>query len=168
MKFCELNDVDLGNLTIDQAVGITYADDVLKEVHGESLRIHRWHKSQRKLEMQMELHGVPNELKKILGGDKMRATVRQKVTHTSDTLHEVHNGVRLHILGAELVKIRPRFQLRRMDDRTFFSAKVVVHAVFPPPLNHIAEHFMVQNASRDIHHYAAAIQKRTQMGMKLR
>lgn len=120
----------------------------LDAVHGRGMwSAGCWADGKRDIEFDMPPVGVPPALLAFVGGGKISAKVRQSRTGDPDTEIVVSNRVRPKVLGAELVRIRPKFTLRKItDDSTVLAVACEVHAIAPPPLAGIAEGFMVKTA----------------------
>lgn len=159
--------VRLGTSVMSDAVRKTFDDPrVLSIVHGEDLDLGPWRGGVRRLAFSMNASSavpVPPEVRRIVCGDRMRTSVRQKVVRSTDDVHEVQSRVRLHVLGAELLKIRPKFALTRVLSPASsvgeieFSASVEVHAVFPSPLNRVIEAFMIAQSRHELEKYVALL-----------
>ncbi len=101
-----------------------------------------WNKNKRKIHFEMPNENIPPPLLQIIGGGKLRITMTQiKKEEKGKVL--IINKVRPHILGAELLKIRPTFTLSESNGGTAFDIRCEMHAVFPPPLDSIIEEFML-------------------------
>jgi hypothetical protein len=120
----------------------------LDAVHGEGMwTAGPWAGGQRDISFDMPPVGVPPALLAFVGRGKIEARVRQTRTGDADSEIVVSNRVRPKIIGAELVRIRPRFTLRKVSDKeTAVAVACEVHAIVPPPLAGIAEGFMVKTA----------------------
>jgi len=97
-------------------------------------------------------------------GPTVGATLTQRVVRDQPpSLHEVRSGIRLNVLGAELIKIRPRTVLRLSPDPDGEGPGVEVHmtvemhAVLPPPLNRVVEEVMARQAQVELDRYADAV-----------
>ena len=117
--------------------------DVLEAVHGAGRwSATPWNGERRDMVFEMEPAGVPAAVLNIIGSGKMSAKVRQ-TKEVRDGVITVRNRVRPRIVGAELVRIRPTFTLRAIDDhRTEVSVSCDVCAILPPPFDGIVEEFM--------------------------
>lgn len=123
-------------------------DDTLDAVYGRGMwAAGAWVDGRRDMSFDMSPSEFPPVLLAFVGRGKITAQVRQTRTGDPDTEIVVTNRVRPQILGAELVRIRPKFTLRRVtDDATVLAVACEVHAIVPPPLAGIAEGFMVKTA----------------------
>ena len=82
--------------------------------------------------------------------------------HAHEPPKQIHvtTKMRMHFLGAELFKVRPEFSLREAEDGTIMSsARIEMHALLPPPICNIAEHFMAQQSSKQLEFYRACVLK---------
>lgn len=160
MKSCEIDDYLIGDVLLEDL--IMFDKEILKDVYGDDIIIHFWNKkgkNERKIELTMDLQELSPELRNIFCGDKLRVVTYQRIIEHSDYVYEVHHRVKLKILGAEFIKVRPHFILKRNDGKTTFSAKVEVHAIFPHPLNTIIEKYIIDSAREELKRYVHAIKK---------
>lgn len=160
MKYYE-KAIDLAGLSMQEAIEMVFAPDTLRKVHGDDMEISEWKNGQRKLHMHFKGLQIPEQVRKCLsGGSDPRVTVKQVIEKSDPDEHRVRNRVRLHLLGQEFIKVRPRFSLTSMLNITRFTASVEVHAIFPPPLNGIVEAFMIEESQKDILKYIEAIEEK--------
>jgi len=131
-------------LPLDVSFARVFEDvDVLEAVHGKGRwSATPWKGDNREMVFELEPQGVPAPVLNIIGSGKMSAKVRQ-TKKVSEGVITVKNRVRPQIVGAELVRIRPTFVLRALDDvRTEVALSCDVCAILPPPFDRIAEEFM--------------------------
>lgn len=160
MKLLTIHNVPVPGSNVSESLQAIYNESVLKNVHGDDYIATPWHKDKRKLQYSIIVDGaVPPEISRLVcGGDKMRVTTIQSKCISGDSL-ELKNRVRLHCLGAELVKIKPTFRLFKKPNEqgVFFSARIEHHAIFPAPLNHIIERFMCAQSEKHMNHYLGLV-----------
>ena len=155
VKVCK----SLGSISMDRAFDAVFGDEVLREVHGDSLQAGEWNGDRRKLKFKIDLISVPRELKRFVGGDSLRITTTQILKSRLDESICVENRVRMHFLGAELFQIKPQFSLVKDGNEVFVVGQVEHHAMLPPPLNSLAESFMSARSTSDLERYTECIRK---------
>ena len=124
----------------------------LQFLYGPDVRVDPWKitddgRRSRRIRGSMQIEGAPAEVMRFLaGGKQLRATTRQDVAPpAADGSLDVTHKVRMHFLGAELVRVQPSFRLHMPADAEgppLLDAEVRVGALFPPPLGGILEGFM--------------------------
>jgi hypothetical protein len=164
MREHNIEGLDLGPVDVGRAAEVVYGEPLMKTMHGDNATIEPWRNNRRKLRVVMDSESViplAPEVRRFVCGNKVRSTIKQKIEKNTEELHEVKSDIKLHVLGAEFFKVRSLFQLKRHPSdakRTTFDSRVEVHAVFPPPLNHIFENFMIEHAKKDIEYYTQQMQ----------
>lgn len=94
----------------------------------------------------------------------VRATLTQRVVR--DDLDrggplDVRGSIRLHVLGAELIKIRPMTTVAASAcTGSVMRTTVEMHAVFPPPLCGIVEAIMADRARSEVRRFVEAVRRR--------
>jgi len=140
----------LGHISIPDAFYKVFSPDTLRKIHGEDMTITDWNeKRERTFRFYVETPGIPNEVKQFFCGSRLKITTKQSYTH-QPTRVVVKNKVKLHVLGAELVSVRPTFTLDHFPEEktTTLSVRIEHRARFPPPLNGIIENFMTETSKR--------------------
>ena len=69
----------------------------------------------------------------------------------------MHGSIKLRIIGAELIKIRPRTVLSDSGGGVEVHMGVEMHAVLPPPLDRVVEDIMARQAAGELDRYADAV-----------
>ena len=164
MRSFEMVGIPLGDRSMYEAVSLVYGDDIIRSTH-KNVQIGSWKDKMRHLEFVAALpHNLPKEIAPFFCGRSLRISVTQRVKRDNHVKHEVHNHVRLHIIGSELFCIKPRFIIRRNPNpfcarnaKTTLDAHVEVHAILPPPLCGIIENFMIKHATSDMINYTNVI-----------
>ena len=152
MKLVSFGPESLGNMTLKKAFDAMFNNDTLLIVHGPSLRTTEWHNNKRIVKFSINIDNVPKEIRRVFCGSKLKITTKQEMHESLKQLHIV-NKIRLHFLGAEFIKIKPSFVLQESDGEIFISGNVEHHAILPPPLDKIAEHFMSIQTQRELDSY---------------
>lgn len=139
---------------LDNAFELIFGTDMMKELYGKDVDVGPWKcidesKKSRKIKGAVKMHGAPKEILKVLGGNTLRATTAQTIKTNVDEIHVDHN-VKMHFLGAELVRVKPTFVLKKEENRSIFAANVKLDAFFPPPLNFVIEGFMANFAKNQV------------------
>lgn len=117
-----------------------------------------WDSNKRVVKFNIPHDNMPKQLVNIVGGGKIGVTTKQAIKQKTDDKIMVDNKVRPHILGAEFVKIRPTFTLTKMNNnKTELDIHCKLFAIFPPPLNHIMEGFMLVATKANYDWFKAAL-----------
>jgi hypothetical protein len=162
------NVLDMGSLSLKDAISVVFDNDTLRRVHGEDMQITEWKEGRRRLHMAFDTSGIPEQVRRAFcGGPRTRVTVKQVIERSTEEEHRVRNKVRMHVLGQELIKVRPLFVLTKKDSKIELAASVQVHAILPPPLNHIAEAFMIEQSERDVRAYLEVIEAKRRAQKRL-
>lgn len=166
MRLVETPPARFGHASVDHVVDAAYSEATVRQVYGADARIGAWSgRGVRRVHLQLvKPEGAP------LGAQQDRstlvsATLTQRVVRNlpesarSRRLHEVHGSIRLHMLGAELFRIRPRTVVTVGDDGVGAQLRtsVEIHAVLPPPLCGLLEDMMARRATEELGRYADAI-----------
>lgn len=159
MKTFELKNIFLGDLSTKAASEIAFSDKVLKKVHGEGSHITPWKDNHRNIKYKMNIPDAPSIMKRFLVGDHIDVNITQIMKTCNENRYDVESQVKLNCIGSRLIKIQPSFSIERNSttSETFFNAKVNVSVRAFPPINHIAENFMIIQAEQDILGYAKNI-----------
>lgn len=81
-----------------------------------------------------------NPLVGLLGGGKLAATLVQYKQAVGDTAILFEHKVRLHLLGAELIRIKPFIKLVQTEPNiTRIEINTEIHVLLPAPLNGLCE-----------------------------
>lgn len=153
-----------GQRDMGGALHSVFGSHMLSRVHGPSLRGNLPLAStfdadgRRTFSFDVAVDSVPPPIRRFFCGDKLTVTTRQQLNDRRDDDWTVTNRMKLHFVGAELFKLRPKFWLRRDGDGVITLGGQVRHdAVLPPPLNGIAEKFMVLNTQRELTRFAECL-----------
>ena len=148
MKEFSVSNFPLGNISLEEAFHKVFSPDSLRRIHGTDMMITDWnHKLERSFQFFVDLPQIPNEIKRFFCGSRLKITTKQQMTKTENNI-QVKNKIKLHVLGAEFVSVRPTFYLHHENKRSFLSINIEHRARFPPPLNKIIEGFMTHTSER--------------------
>lgn len=159
---------NLGKHTLDNAFDIVFSPETLTSTHGDSLEVSDWIDDKRTSNFDVKVDRIPWPLKRIFTGDKMRVSVNQhRITDAMGVANGVtiKNNIKLHFLGARFFKIESWFSLNELPTGTGhtcnieLSGSVKCHAFLLPPLNMIAEKFMISQCKRETDIYTGIIKK---------
>jgi len=163
MKLLELNPLDLGNISHETAYEHIFGEEMLRKFHGDEFKLKRINNTNRIIKFQVYLDNIPMELKRFFCGKNLRITTKQNISHNCQdkpNTWTVTSKVRMHFLGAEFFKVKPVFLLEKKENaHIYFSARVEHHAILPPPLNMIAEHFMHQQTEKEMNQFIELFKK---------
>lgn len=99
-----------------------------------------WKRDERTFQVVLDAN---NPVVAFLGGGKLTGTIKQKVQRGEKKM-VIQHKVRPHMVGAELLKIRPVIELTVVDaNKTGISLYTRVDAVMPPPLNQMVENAII-------------------------
>ena len=155
---------------METANAVVFGEQVLRRVHGDGLRIEPWNEAGvRTLKICVERPEItpdagaagPSGLAGLMGNacaKTVKTTVTQQIHRDTDAT-QVSSKVRLKMLGAEFIKIRPLFEIYRdaTEDGMMFKATVELQAVIPPPMCHLVEGFMEAQTLESLNEYVTAI-----------
>jgi len=167
MKKLTLPEVPLTARTLDDALDTVFGVDTLLQVHGPSLRATPFDESgKRKFSFDVDIGTVPLPIRKFFCGKNLRVTTSQTLTKIKrrgePTVWTVKNSLKPHFIGSEFFKLRPIFWLRRdtVDGVITVGGEVKHDAVLPPPLNDIAESFMMAASEKELRKFADVLESR--------
>lgn len=161
MKVYDIKNISLGVIEFEKAVELAQSSEVLSQVHDNFVIVQEWRHHCRKFQIDIKIENAPIGIKQLLNSDTVKATVTEKIIELSKTKYDVRLHLKLHIFGAELLKIRPRIVLTKDCDtqEVFLSSRVEVHAVFPPPMDALTETFMIGHAEKYITYHTDMIKQ---------
>jgi hypothetical protein len=143
--------------------------DALVFVHGPRVTVDDWKTSKQDL---LERHyrvvnqlpeTLPPALRSLAGGEHVEMTVRQRVAigkQKADRV-EIENKLKLHVPCNKLIKIKYTFEIDR-DAATAHVAvatRIKVRVLLPPPLNAIAEEYILDMFRESIASFATAMRR---------
>lgn len=153
-----------GATSLEQAFNNVFSKETLQKVHGSSLKLTEWKNNERRITFEVDTLPIPKEMKRFLCGDKLLVTTRQSKkikTKKEDTFIEVSNHIKMHFLGSEFFMIKPKFIISKCNQtiqpNIYISGKVDHHALLPPPLNTIAEKFMMEHSKIELQKWSEVI-----------
>ena len=148
------------NVTIGNAFDMAFGEDTLRKLHGNDVVITPWDERNRLvLKFTINMEHVPTELRRIFCGSRMRVTAKQQLVREEGRC-EVSSRMKMHIMGAELIRVRPRFTLKEGPEGLVCMEGCVDHAaMLPPPVNAIAEAFMYNSSKEQLSRYSGIIKE---------
>lgn len=145
---------------LDDAVRAVFGPDTLRRVHGRDTVVGDFDaRGKRAFEFWVDVAAVPATIRRFFCGSRLKVTTRQVMLRRGPQACTVRNKLRMHFVGAELFGIRPTFELTA-DPRTRevrLGGRVEHYALLPPPLDGIAEGFMVAHTRAHLRAYEAAV-----------
>ena len=152
MKLLELEPLDLGNISHETAYEHIFGEAMLRKFHGDNFKLKLINNTNRIIKFEVHLDNTPAELKRFFCGKNLRVTTKQTINRQENWT--ITSKVRMHFLGAEFFRVKPVFILEKKENsHIYFSAKIEHHAILPPPLNIIAEHFMHQQTQKEMNQF---------------
>lgn len=162
MKQFSLKDLNIGQLNMKEAKDIVFSKETLREIHGKNTKISDWVNKKRIVEYDMEINNAPGPMKRFIVGNRINVYGIQNIKEDTDHNLYVENKLKLNCVGSRFLKINPSFSLTKRGNDIFFNANVNISVWAPPPINHLAESFMIIQAEKDILNYAQFILSRVQ------
>lgn len=156
MRQLVLPPVRVKRASMDSAFDAVFGPAMLRRVHGPSTRVGDFKDGKRAFKFRVDVSDVPPPIRRFFCGKELGITTTQKLTMT-DTRWDVTNRLKLHFVGAELFSLKPAFYLEATDGGIFLGGAVRHSAVLPPPLNGVAEAFMMANSERELRHFGACL-----------
>lgn len=151
---------DLGIHPMEKTFEVVFSDDTIRETHGDTLVTTPWEDGKRVAEYIVNIDSIPWGLKHIFGSQSIKVTVIQTLTKEQETW-KVDNNIKMHFLGARLFKIESHFSLTERDDKhIYLSGAVICNAVLLPPLNRIAESYMISQCIREVDKYTESVTRK--------
>jgi len=169
MKILRIPEVRLTSRTLDDALDAVFGIDTLTKVHGPTLDTTTMTTSstidsfsddgRRKFSFVVETSGIPGAIKKFVCGDDVKVTTTQTLSKKVPTKWSVTNVLKTKFLGSELFQVRPVFWLQQDRHGTVTLGGTIRHdAILPPPLNDIAETFMMQLSERELRRFETVLE----------
>lgn len=159
MKELVIPPTPLTKATMAEAFEAVFGVPMLRRVHGPDTAVTSFDaKGSRQFTFQVPVDNVPGPIRRFFCGSRLAVTTRQRLAKkTADAWH-VANRIKLHFVGAELFYLKPLFWLERGNDGVVRLGGRVRHsAILPPPLNSIAESFMMLNSEKELRHFGECL-----------
>jgi len=148
----------IGQFDITSAFESVFGNDMLKKIHGDSLTVTEWKNNKRRLKFSYDIDSIPPVLKHLFIGSSLKITTNQKLKYEPGMRkHIIDSHMKPHILFSELFKVSSQFYLEETNDGVYFGGKVENCACLPPPLNSIAESFMIERSKEELEKYKERI-----------
>jgi hypothetical protein len=154
--------------SFSEAFHVAFSKKTLEEAHGGPVEMTEWKAPTKKGTTRLERilnitsplpSGFPDALRSFVGNSNtFRMTVKQ-IADVQGSRARVQNKTRLHVLGAEFIRMKPMFDLSR-DETTgcvFVNANVRVVAWMPPPIKGMVETLLVATSKINLDAYMRAI-----------
>lgn len=145
---------------MEGALHAVFGPQMLRKMHGPATKVgHFDDRGDRRFKFRVKVDGVPPPIRRFFCGKELGITTRQHLDKTDDRW-TVTNKMKLHFVGAEFFKLRPAFWLERdpAEPGAVFLGGTVRHdAVLPPPLNGIAENFMMLRSRVELMQFARCL-----------
>lgn len=159
MKQCVVPRTRLAGMRdMDGALHAVFGPGMLRKMHGPNTHVGPFDSNDKRVfKFKVAVGAVPPPIRKFFCGSELGVTTRQTLERGADK-STITNRMKLHFVGAEFFKLRPVFWLEREQDGIISLGGVVRHdAILPPPLNGIAENFMMLNTRRELLHFAKCL-----------
>jgi hypothetical protein len=158
MKLYKIPAHNLGTHPIQDAFNIVFGEETLREIHSK-LTVTPWQHDKRTTEFYVKVDMIPRVLRGIFSAEGMHVTVQQNLSK-KDASWKVKNNIKMHVLGARFFNISSSFELHKSKQDVFLTGAVKCNAFLLPPLNTIAESFMLSHCKKEINVYTDVITKR--------
>ena len=158
MKLLTIPPPRLKHANMEGAFDAVFGPDMVRRVHGSSTRVGSFHNGKRAFSFKVDVSNIPPPIRRFFCGKELAITTRQTLEKEAQVWN-VKNKLKLHFVGAELFKLKPEFWLSNTSDGIFLGGTVQHNAMLPPPLNGIAESFMMLNSERELVHFANCLQQ---------
>ncbi len=148
-----------GQRDMATALHAVFGQAMLRRMHGPDTKASDFVDGKRSFKFTVSVDSVPPPIRRFFCGNELRVTTRQIFDQTNPIKWTVTNRLKLHFVGSEFFKLRPTFWLERdPDDGNVYLGGMVRHdAVLPPPLDGIAENFMMLNTRKELMHFATCL-----------
>lgn len=148
-----------GQRDMASALHAVFGPAMLRRVHGAGTKAGDFVDGKRAFQFVVNVDSVPPPIRRFFCGSELRVTTRQTVDQTDPAKWTVINRLKLHFVGSEFFKLRPTFWLERDPDTgdVYLGGTVRHDAVLPPPLDGIAENFMMLNTRKELVHFAQCL-----------
>lgn len=148
-----------GAATLAEAMDRVFGDGAMRRLHGSTLTHTPWTpaghmRMERSLRFEIEMKGVPHEVRRFICGDRLRISARQRASYEARAVN-IDNKMRMHFVGRELFIVRPRYRLQETPTGVDMHAEVENHAMLPPPLCHVIEGFMDASAREQLERFGS-------------
>ena len=148
--------------SLDSAFDAVFGAAMLRRMHGADTQVGPFDKNQRRFSFRVAVPEIPPQIRRFFCGKDLKVTTRQHLSITS-TKWEVTNRLKLHFVGSEFFKLRPVFWLEHrpagedQEDGVYLGGSVRHDAVLPPPLNGIAEAFMMASSEEELRRFGRCL-----------
>lgn len=164
MKCYKMSTQHLGKLTLPAAFDIVFGEDTLQSSHSK-LTTTPWQNDKRTTEFYVQLDMIPRALRHIFQASGVLVTTEQVLTKY-DNCWKVTNNIKLHFIGARFFKVNSHFELQQTDDDIVLNGELKCNAWLIPPLNMIAESFMLQQCKKEINTYTEVVTRKLTNSVK--
>lgn len=159
MKQLDIDPIHIGKYPLDVVFEKVFGKKMLKKIHGESVESSDWDiNNKRTIKFSVEFDEIPAELKDLLGDHKVNITSKQTRRIQTNRVN-VNNRLTMNIMFSELFTIEPEFYIEQTRNGVYFGGRIQHNALLPPPLNGIAENFMMERSQKEIEMYKKALLK---------
>lgn len=156
MRQLVLPQIRLRSKSLPHAFESVFGPRMLRRVHGTSLKVGPFENGVRTFQFRVDVADVPPPIRPFFSGDHLNVTTRQTL-EKQDAKWLVKNKLKMHFVGAELFGMKPTFWIEETPEGLFLGGTVRHDAVLPPPLNSIAERFMMVNSEKELRHFGECL-----------
>ena len=156
MKEYTIPSYDLGQVTMRDAFDVVFGTETLKKIHGDTLKASPWQDNKRTTNFDVKIEGIPWALRHLFCGHGIPITIIQTLTPKENSW-KVNNDINMHFVGARFFKITSWFEIHKETNHTYLTGCLSCNAKLLPPLNRIAESFMLSQCKKEIDAYTQNI-----------
>lgn len=148
--------------SLDAAFDAVFGPAMLAQVHGPDTDVGLFENNRRRFTFRVDVPEVPPAIRRFFCGKHLRVTTRQHLG-IGPTRWQVTNRLKMHFVGSEFFKLRPVFWLEQRPAvdgghaEVYLGGAVRHDAVLPPPLNGIAEAFMMAGSEKQLRHFGRCL-----------
>jgi hypothetical protein len=152
MKEHKIPSYDLGEVSMSDAFDVVFGINTLKKTHGDTLKASEWQDNKRTTNFDVNVEGIPWALRHVFCGHGIPVTVIQTL-NPKENSWTVTNNINMHFVGSRFFNLTSWFEIHRESNHTYLTGCVTCNAKFLPPLNRIAESFMLSQCKKEIETY---------------
>jgi hypothetical protein len=158
-----VNDIMIGKMDVNNAIGSIFSVTALKRVHGNDTEVTPWKQNKREVKYCYDVTDITHPFKKFVIRDKVWIVANQVLHIDEDeTRAKLENKVKLKCIGSRFITIHSTFNIRHCihSKNTFFGAKVKVNVALPG-IAKMTEQLLADQAKNEVDRFFRAIRMET-------
>lgn len=152
MKEHKIPSYDLGEVSVRDAFDVVFGTETLKKTHGDTLKASPWQDNKRTTNFDVKVEAIPWTLRHLFCGHGLPVTVVQTLD-AKENSWKVSNEITMHFVGSRFFKITSWFEIHKEGHNSYLTGALTCNAKLLPPLNRIAESFMLSQCKKEIDTY---------------